>query len=175
MRKHHEHYDGLLQRPFLAEHWHQGLMAAFALWLPVLVVVSAIGTDSIPVAVGIASALSAAVFAAVVTHYEGFTLELPTQRYRRYTWVAGLRFGTWHSLPAIAGVKVRYVEKRHTLPLTQEPVSVGLTATERGWQVLLQVDQSAVGIIAAQTGKEKAEQIATTLATLLHTGLTVAH
>ncbi|GAB3293682.1 hypothetical protein [Hymenobacter tenuis] len=161
-------YDGLLQRPFLAEHWHKGVAAALAIWLPAFMCAYYFLHDFVAGAVGFATTVSLAIILVVVTQYEGFTLNLTSLRYRRYTWVAGLRFGRWLPLPPIVQVTVRYVQKNHHLPLDNHPAAVGFTATERVWQVLLRVEQSPIGIVVANTQQEKALHIARTLATLLH-------
>ena len=76
-------------------------------------------------------------------------------------------------MPHIVHVTVRHVQTRHYLPVEQQPVDLGVTATARRWQVLLRVDQSPVGIVAANVKKEKAIHIATTLASLLQMEMTV--
>jgi hypothetical protein len=166
-------YDGLLQRPFLAEHWHKGVVASLVGWPLSFLGTLYVFPEAVSGAMVVATLVSITVLASVLTQYEGFALDLSARRYRRYTWVAGLRFGAWQPLPRIEQVKVRYVQKRHSLPLDQEPVGVGLVATERVWQVLLRVEQSPVGIVAANTKQENALRIAATLATLLQTEVLV--
>lgn len=168
-----EQYDGLLQRPFLAEHWYKGLVAALAIWLPAFFCAHYFLPDFVAGAVGFATTVSLAIIVMVLTQYEGFALELPSRRYRRYVWVGGLRFGHWQPLPHIVQVTVRYVQKRHHLPLDNHPAAVGVVATERVWQVLLRVEQSSVGIVVANTQHDKALRVATTLAALLHTEMVV--
>ena len=166
-------YDGLLQRPFLAEHWHQGLVAALASWLPTFFGACYFFPEGVAGAVAVATTLSLGSLGAVWTQYEGFTLALSSRRYRRYRWVAGLRFGRWHPLPPIVQVRVRRVQQRHYLPVENYPVVLGVTATDRVWQVLLQVEESPVGIVAAYATQAKARGIATTLAALLQIELSV--
>jgi len=66
------HYDGILQRPFLAEHWHKGLCAALAIWLPVFVGIGSVLPISITSAVIIATIISIVIITTVLTQYEGF-------------------------------------------------------------------------------------------------------
>ena len=90
-----DYYDGLLQRPFLAEHWHNGLVAALAIWLPAFLSAFYFLPHFVAGALAFATTISVGSLVAVLTQYEGFTLDLPAQRYRRYLWVAcGLAAGT---------------------------------------------------------------------------------
>ena len=162
-------YDGVLRKPFLAEHWHKGFAAALGLWLPFLWIVGSWALSTLT-AVWLATILSVAVFTAVATYHEGFALDNSKQSYRLYTWVAGMKFGTWQPLPAIAHVTVRPYIKQHYLPLAQKPVApvdTGLFTTERGWQVLLSVTGKPIGITAAIATHEKALLIAGELSQLL--------
>lgn len=172
-RMHPAQYDGVLRRPFLAEHWYKGLVAALAIWLPVFLCVSYLLPNFAALAAGAATMVSLAIIVSVVTQYEGFTLDLPSRRYRCYIWVAGVRLGRWQPLPHIVQVTVRYVQTKHYLSSENDPVELGLIATERVWQVLLRVEHSPVGIVAANTQHEKALRIATTLAALLDTKMVV--
>ncbi|GAA4384267.1 hypothetical protein [Hymenobacter koreensis] len=160
-------YDGILRRHFLSEHWHKGIASAMAAWLPAYLLALSLFTESSTVAMVFASAIGVLIILAVFTHYEGFTLELAPRRYRRYTWVLGLRFGRWYPLPVIVRIQVRSLQRRHLLPVEHVPGQLGLTATERGWQVLLSVSGSSIGIVAAYTKLAKAQTIAHELAHLL--------
>ncbi|AYA36717.1 hypothetical protein D3Y59_06400 [Hymenobacter oligotrophus] len=162
-------YDGVFQRHYLAEHWHKGIVSALAIWLPAFLAVRGLLIDSTEVAIGFASVVSTVFLLTVITHYEGFSVDLAKGNYRRYTWVAGLRFGKWHPLPKVVLVKVRAMRKKHALPLDTVPVPIGVVATEHVWQVLLSVEQSMVGIVAANTRKAKAIGIAHQLGALLCT------
>ncbi|MBD2716361.1 hypothetical protein KBK19_15075 [Microvirga sp. STR05] len=176
-------YDGILRRPFLFEHWHKGFVAALAIWLPAFSVATwaELGTEA---AVWVASVVSCVVVLSVLTYREGFSLNTTTQQYRSYIWVAGLRFGKWQPLPPVSGLLLRPYITTHFLPTTAGKSNItrlntpapttqmGLVAREYKWQVLLQVKDSPIGIIAAYTGYEEAVCIANKLATV--TGLEVA-
>ncbi len=162
-------YDGVLQRPFLAEHWYKGLVAAMAAWLPLFFLAAWVVPDYTPAAcIGFASVVSVAILAAALTQYEGFELQPQLARYRTYTWVLGLRFGEWQPFPPVDHVTVRAYNRRHFLPLDggvrgftaadfkgqgpggdpplrQRP-RFGFVATDFEWQVLLGllVHQSAL-------------------------------
>lgn len=164
------HYDGILRKPFLVEHWYKGFAAGLALWLPCFMTFA--GIDFIPqnFAAFAATFVSCAVFAVAATYHEGFAVNLTSNNYRLYTWVAGLKFGTWQVLPTIAAITVRPYIKNYFLPLTEtqnEALDTGFTATEKGWQVLLHVSGKPIGITAAITTRDKSEVIATRLAEML--------
>ncbi|GAB2949102.1 hypothetical protein GCM10027048_12600 [Hymenobacter coalescens] len=168
-----QRYNGVMQRPFLWEHWHKGLMAAFATWVVVFLVTGSLSSLSVTVAMIVASTISAGILLAVLTHYQGFSIDLVKQRFRNFVWVAGLRFGDWRPLPKIVQVKVRAVQRKHHLPTETYPIELGAVATEHVWQVLLNVERSQIGIIAAHTKKSNALRIADELAALLNTKVNV--
>lgn len=143
-------------------------MAAAAAWLPVAALATWAGAN-LQLTVWIASSLSLLLLTAVVTHREGFSVEAATHRYRHYTWVAGLRFGKWQALPFIAHIVVRHTKYKHYFPVTEhhDPVTLGFSATERQWQVLLSIVGQPIGITAAWTDYQQAARIATELSTLL--------
>ena len=162
-------YDGILKKPFLAEHWYKGFAAALAIWLPALWLASSI-SSSIMADVWMASAVSIVVALAAITHHEGFSLEPDRSCYRNYVWVLGMHFGAWEKLPHITQVSVRPYQKGHSLLLATrptDPVNLGWMATERSWQVLLSVKNSPIAIIAGYANHSKAINIANTLGHLL--------
>ena len=161
--------DGILRKPFLAEHWYKGVAAALAIWLPALWLASSF-SSSIMVDVWMASAVSIVVALAAITHYEGFSLEPGRSRYRNYVWVLGMHFGSWEKLPLITHVSIRSYQKNHFLSLGGSPTSstdLGIAAAERSWQVLLSVKNSPIGIIAGYANHLKAISIADALGQLL--------
>ncbi|MBJ6111680.1 hypothetical protein JAO73_21845 [Hymenobacter sp. BT523] len=168
-------YDGILRKPFLSEHWHKGFGAGMAIWLPAFIPSFSLLTDrvdnALPVAVGIASAVSVIFFSAVVFHHEGFTLEPDKQRYRLYTWILGLHIGKWQPLPLVTHLTIRPYQEGHNLLVATkptDPVNLGWKATERSWQVLLSVKDSPIGIVAAYATHTEAQRIAVAISRLLH-------
>ena len=163
-------YDGVLRKPFLAENWYKGIVAALAIWLPVFWLVVEGFSATFTFAIVTASTVSVIVAAAAFTYHEGFSLDPQQRRYRCYTWVLGGHFGAWQPLPTIAHILVRPFQNRYDLPMSEPgaPAALGFTATERGWQVLLSVAGSPIGIIAAQANQQKAEEIANALGNLMN-------
>lgn len=160
-------YSGLLQRPALAEHWHKGFGAGLAAWLPVFLFVAWLLPEHLFAAVVLASCSSIGILAAAATHYEGFELQLNLRRYRKYIWVAGLRFGTWQPLPEIYKVTLRPTNRRHFLPMSDTSDGFGFIANESKWQVLLNRTDSPIGVIAAVVEYSKARSSAEKLSALL--------
>ena len=162
-------YDGILRKPFLAEHWHKGFAAGLGFWLPFLWVILSTGLP-LKAALSTATIMSAAVFLAIAAHHHGFALDYEKGRYRTYVWIAGLEIGTWNASPEIVHVTVRPYLRREYLVATQKPidaVNTGFYATERGFQVLLGVKGKPIGITAAVTSSEKAVAIASRLGEIL--------
>lgn len=164
------YYDGILRKPFLAEHWYKGIVAALAIWLPAFLLVTSF-TNGTAVAVWAACSVSLLVAIAAITHHEGFSLDANLSRYRDYVWVMGLHFGAWKKMPEITHVSMRPYQMSHYLPMFRKPVDPvdgGLVANERNWQVLLSVKNSQIGIVAAHANEQEAKRISATLSQLLN-------
>lgn len=163
-----DHYDGVLSRPFLADYWYQGLVAAVtSLFLFTLLICTLIDL-SLEVAACIVAPFSLLLLIASVTQHQRFELNKTSQRYRSCLWVIGFRFGEWQSLPAIDSIAVRHLSRKYLLPLEDDyTIHVGIVSTEDKWQVLLRVVGSPVGIVAAYVSQGQATLDAATLAALL--------
>ena len=162
------YYDGVLSRPFLAEHWYQGFVAAvISLFIFVLLICTLVDV-SLDVAALIIAPFSLLLLAASVTQQQRFELDTNLQRYRSCLWVLGFRFGEWQPLPAITSVVIRHRPHKHLLPLEDDGnIHVGIVATENKWQVLLRVVDSPLGIIAAYVSQTQAVLDTEILGTLL--------
>ena len=163
-----DYYDGVLSRPFLAEHWYRGFVtAATNLFVLVLLVCTLIDV-SLKAATFMVAPFSLLLLMATITQHQRFELDNVQRRYRSCLWVIGFRFGEWHLLPVIASVVVRHQPRKHLLPLDDDPnIHVGLIAFENKWQVLLRVLGSPVGIVAAYVSQEQAMCDATKLSLML--------
>ena len=166
------YYNGLLSRPFLAEHWYRGLVAAILSLFLLTLTVSTLFDQSLLVGAFAAAPFSLLLLVAAVTQHQRFELEAVHQRYRSYLWVLGLRFGKWYPLPSIDFIKIRHWQQWHELPLTDGSTptlpNINLRTIEDKWQVLLHVTDSPAGLVAAYVDQVKAKRIAVELANLLH-------
>lgn len=164
-------YDGVLQHPFLVEHWYKGFVAAMAAWLPVFFLAAWMIPDYISLCIDFASLVSAAILAAALTQYEGFELQPQAARYRTYTWVLGLRFKKWQQLPPVNYIAFRPYNRSYNLATAivnnGDPMNLGLVANDFKWQVLLSIAGSPIGIVAAYAAEKKASLIAAILGELL--------
>ena len=180
-------YDGVLQWPFLAEHWYKGFVAAaitfFLIWLAGISFfinsndcLTCFNTLNVLI-IGISGMAGLAVLAAAVLQHQKFELNSTLSKYRICTWVLGLRFGRWQTLPAISRITIRPYNKEYFLPLADDSTppgyNGGIVSTEHKWQVLLHNAQSPVGIIAAYVGYPKALKSATLLGEILNVPVTV--
>ena len=164
-----DYYDGVLSRPFLAEHWYKGFVAAMLSLFLLTLLFYVLLDGSFLLAILLSGAFSLLLLVAVVTQHQRFELALERRQYRSSLWVLGLRFGEWLPLPPIDFVKVRHWQQRHELPLTDGSApTLNLTAIEDKWQVLLHATHSPVGLVAAYVGQVQAKRIATEIASLLH-------
>ena len=163
------YYDGVLSRPFLAEHWYKGFIASALSFFLLTLLFCTLFDASILLASVFAGAFSLLLLTAAATQHQRFELELTYKRYRSSLWVLGLRFGEWRPLPSIDFVKIRHYQQQHLLPLEEGSApALNLTAIEDKWQVLLHATGSPTGLMAAYVGQVQAEFIATKLASLLH-------
>ena len=167
-------YDGVLRKPFLAEHWYKGFVASVAIWLPVFFMLAEIFEADMNIAAWIASCVSITIAIAVFTYHEGFELDTEKQQYRNYVWVLGLHFGQWNRLPVISHIVVRQYQTKNKMTVTDnsDPVLLEFVATERGWQVLLSVVGAPIGIIAAYATNTEAYRIANILSQILTVDIT---
>jgi hypothetical protein len=163
-----DRYDGVLSRPFLAEHWYQGFVAAVvSLFIFVLLLCTLVDV-SLQVAAFIVAPFSLLLLAASVTQQQRFEIDINLKRYRSCLWVLGLRFGEWQHLPAIESIIIRHRPRKHLLPLEDDyNIYVGIVSTEDKWQVLLRVIDSPVGIVAAYVSQAQATLDAAALGALL--------
>ncbi len=182
-----DHYDGVLSRPFLFEHWYKGFVAAaissFLIWLAGISLfinsndcLTCFNTLNVLI-IGISGMSGLAVLAATVLQHQKFELNSTLSKYRIYTWVLGLRFGQWQTLPAISRITIRPYSKNYFLSLadssTPPDYNGGIVSTEHKWQVLLHNAQSPTGIIAAYVGYPSALKSATLLGQILNVPVTV--
>jgi hypothetical protein len=101
----------------------------------------------------------------MLTSYEGITIDRPGRRYRNYTWLLGWRSGEWQRLPPLTRVTLTPYTATQTYA---NGIAPGITVRESGqYRVLLSVQNSAVGIIAAIRPKAQAEQQAAYLSDIL--------
>jgi hypothetical protein len=164
-----DYYDGVLSRPFLAEHWYKGFVASALSFFLLTLFFYILFDTSFLLAFVLAGAFSLLLLVAAVTQHQRFELDVTRKQYRSSLWVLGLRFGKWQPLPSIDFVKIRHYQQQHLLPLSEgNTPTINLIAMEDKWQVLLQTTGSPVGLVAAYVGQVKADSIATKLANLLH-------
>ena len=90
----------------------------------------------------------------MITSYEGIRLDTAFMRYRKYEWIAGFRHGQWLKLPKIVQITVAPFNAAYVL---QNAITPSLTVREAGlYRVLLSIEGSRIGIIAAIDKQEKA-------------------
>ncbi|NML66593.1 hypothetical protein HHL22_15400 [Hymenobacter sp. RP-2-7] len=162
------HYDGVLSRPFLAEHWYRGFVAAATSLFILTLLVYTLTELSLEMAALVVAPFSVLLLVATTTQHYRFELDSSRKRFRSCLWVVGLRFGKWNPLPIITSVVIRHRPHKHSLPLEDNgSVRVGLVAVEDNWQVLLRVPGSPVGIVAAYVGQPQAVRSAAMLGAIL--------
>ncbi|WP_133272201.1 hypothetical protein [Hymenobacter radiodurans] len=92
---------------------------------------------------------------AMVTSYEGITIDARTKRYTNYNWVAGFRQGEeWLHLPEVVRITVAPFNAAYVM---NDSIAPSMTVQERGlYKVLLSIQNSRVGIIAAIEKQDQA-------------------
>lgn len=101
----------------------------------------------------------------MVSSYEGITLNTRTRRYRNYTWMAGFRRGEWLHLPTVTRILVSPFNSAYVL---RDGIAPGMTVQQHGlYRVLLSVENSRVGIVAAIAKQNEALAKAERLSQLL--------
>jgi len=90
----------------------------------------------------------------MLTSYEGITLDARTRRYRNYNWIAGFRQGEWVHLPEVVRITVSPYNSAYVV---NDAIAPSMTVQQRGlYRVLLSIENSRVGIIAAIEKQDKA-------------------
>ena len=90
----------------------------------------------------------------MVASYEGIRLDTAYMRYRKYDWIAGYRRGEWLPLPTVVRITVSPFDASY---VQQDGIAPSFVVRERGlYRVLLSVEGSRIGIIAAIDKHDKA-------------------
>ncbi|RSK44283.1 hypothetical protein [Hymenobacter perfusus] len=106
----------------------------------------------------------------MLSSYEGITLDAQTRRYRTYNWLLGFRQGEWVHLPAIMRVSVAPFNAVYTL---HDSIAPSMKVQQHGlYRVLLSVENSRIGIIAAIDKQEFTLQKAAELSKLFDVEMT---
>ena len=83
----------------------------------------------------------------MITSYEGIRLDTAFMRYRKYEWIAGFRHGEWLNLPTVVRITVVPFD---AACVQHDAIAPSFVVREAGlYRVLLSVDGSRIGIIAA--------------------------
>ena len=90
----------------------------------------------------------------MITSYEGIRLDTAFMRYRKYEWIAGFRHGEWLKLPNVVQITVAPFNAAYVI---QDAVNPSFTVREDGlYRVLLSIENSRIGIIAAVDKQDQA-------------------
>jgi len=90
----------------------------------------------------------------MITSYEGIRLDTAFMRYRKYEWIAGFQHGEWLNLPTVIKITVTPYSAAY---VQNDGIAPSFVVREGGlYRVLLSVEGSRIGIIAAIDKQEKA-------------------
>ncbi|MDQ2794833.1 MAG: hypothetical protein M3Y12_12635 [Bacteroidota bacterium] len=90
----------------------------------------------------------------MIASYEGIRLDTAFMRYRKYEWIAGYRRGEWLPLPTVVRITVAPFNASY---VQHDGIAPSFVVREQGlYRVLLSVEGSRIGIIAAIDKREKA-------------------
>jgi hypothetical protein len=108
----------------------------------------------------------------MVTSYEGIRIDTAFMRYRKYEWIAGFRRGEWLTLPTVTRITVAPFNSTY---VQQNGIAPSFVVREGGlYRVLLSIEGSRIGIIAAIDKQTKALEKADLLNQVFSTGVTLA-